>query len=68
MLLLLLFKQVAKQNIENLAKEKEKEKQKIEEARINKEKEETLTKIAKEYQDVKLTVYGKIYPYIERIY
>ena len=68
MLLFLLFKQVAKQNIENLAKEKELEKQKIEEARINKEKEETLTKLAKEYQEVRLTVYGKIYPYIERIY
>ena len=68
MLLFLLFKQVAKQNIENLAKEKELEKQKIEEARINKEKEETLTKLAKEYQEVRLTEYGKIYPYIERIY
>lgn len=68
MLLFLLFKQVAKQNIENLAKEKELEKQKIEEARINKEKEETLTKLAKEYQEVKFTEYGKIYPYIERIY
>lgn len=68
MLLFLLFKQVAKQNIENLAKEKELEKQKIEEARINKEKEDSLAKLKKEYQEVKLTEYGKIYPYIERIY
>lgn len=68
MLLFLLFKQVAKQNIENLAKEKELEKQKIEEARINKEKEDSLAKLKKEYQEVRLTEYGKIYPYIERIY
>lgn len=59
---------VAKQNIENLAKAKEVEKQKTEKARINKEKKEILARLRKEYHESKLTEYGRIYPYIERIY
>ena len=62
------FHTLAVRKMNEVIQQKEFEKQKLEEARILKEKTETLEKLKKEYLEKKETEYEKIYPFIERIY
>lgn len=66
--LLLLWHTVAVRKMAEATRQKEVEKQNAAAVVLNKEKEEKLEKLRKEYLEKKGAEYEKIYPYIERIY